>query len=135
MLRRFAINIALVTVAACVFATCASAEFAPVAVTLKQNRHRPVAGHLFTGLWIVVNTSDEAGPYTASCGSATVHGKPVVGLHHYFSDVPQQIAVACSWRIPKSAHGELRVSGASAGTASHRVGPLTISWRIKRPRS
>jgi len=144
--RRHGITLGLVILAGGVFLASALADPPPgggnapipstrarAAITFvsEPSHERPVAGHLFAGL-VVVDTSNTPDRFKVACGRGTIRGMRLALVRRSFYNGWKRNVVTCSWRVPKSARGLLRVSGSWASTnwTAGRIHPM--AWRVRR---
>jgi len=94
---------------------------------------RAVAGHWFTGLTISASPLDQASITSVDCG-VVLRGKYIYARlkKFYAQGVSGPVAITCSWKIPRGAHGWLNTwIGDSVSMSYGGETFIGGSWKIK----
>jgi len=85
-----------------------------------KKRSRPTAGHLFTGLTIISESTVPAKFTSVKCGARAGHAFLRARKNFFFAPGPPYVeTIVCSWSIPAEAAGKRLVLSGPAGT--HRA--------------
>jgi hypothetical protein len=104
--------IALAAFIVAVAVPASSTAGGPFSTVIAYSHHQAIAGHWFTGLTISApegSPLDQASITSMDCG-AVLRGKYIYARLRKFYEpgVSGPVALTCSWKIPRDAHGWLK---------------------------